>query len=200
MGPLTEKGEGTRERILLAARHAFAERGYDGASLNDVIRSAEITKGGFYFHFPSKADLALAVIDETKLRVQDEILAHVRGETGIERLVGLIEGAFAICDGGDEMEAISRLVDALLRDEQTAGAVQRPWEQWEQVAAELIRQAQAEGDVPAEIDPDASATIAVGTYFGLELMHRDDPARMRELRDPYTEFVLTALRARRQPE
>lgn len=200
MGPLTEKGEGTRERILVAAQHAFAERGYDGASLNEVIRSAEITKGGFYFHFPSKADLALAVIGATKERVQQEILSHVRGETGLERLVGLIEGAFAICDHGDQMEAISRLVDALARDPQTAGSVQYPWEQWEEIAAAMIRQAQDEGDVPADVDAEASATIAVGAYFGLELMHRDDPARMRELRDPYTEFVLTALRARRRPE
>lgn len=200
MGPVTEKGGETRERILLAARHAFAERGYDGASLNDVIRSAGITKGGFYFHFPSKADLALAVIAETKERVQQEILSHVHGGSAIDRLVGLIDGAFAICEGGDEMEAISRLVDALLRDEETAGAVQRPWEEWERIAGGLIREAQAEGDVPLEIDPDAAATVAVGAYFGLELMHRADPARLRELKDTYTDFVLTALRARRRPE
>lgn len=198
MGPVTEKGEETRDRILATARHAFAERGYDGASLNDLIRAAEITKGGFYFHFPSKAALALAVIDDTKASVRERIMSHVTGEHALEQLVGLVKGAFAACDS-DSMEAVSRLCDALARDPEVADQVELPSMTWEDTTRALIERAQAEGDIPEDVDAGTAATLAVAGFFGLELICRDTPERMPALRDPYIEFVLTAVHARRRP-
>jgi len=58
--PATDRGGETRRRILDVAAEAFAERGYAGTSLSEVLKASGVTKGGFYFHFPSKEALALA--------------------------------------------------------------------------------------------------------------------------------------------
>lgn len=46
-----------RERVLDTALKLFRERGFDGVSVSDLMRSAGLTHGGFYNHFASKADL-----------------------------------------------------------------------------------------------------------------------------------------------
>lgn len=46
-----------RARIVETASALFRERGYDGVSVADLMAAAGFTHGGFYKHFPSKADL-----------------------------------------------------------------------------------------------------------------------------------------------
>ncbi len=53
--------EGTRRRIVESALALFAERGYDGTSVQEVADSAGLTKGAFYHHFVSKAHLLAAL-------------------------------------------------------------------------------------------------------------------------------------------
>jgi len=55
--PAEHKQE-TRERILEAADRVIKDRGIDRASVDAVMRSADLTVGGFYAHFASKEELA----------------------------------------------------------------------------------------------------------------------------------------------
>lgn len=48
--------------ILASVRQAFAEKGFDGASMQDLARSAGISVGSFYRYFPSKAAIVEALI------------------------------------------------------------------------------------------------------------------------------------------
>ena len=52
------KGEQTREHILATAEGIILQRGYSGTSIEEVIGAAGITKGGFFYHFDGKNDLA----------------------------------------------------------------------------------------------------------------------------------------------
>lgn len=65
-----------REKILSAAAIAFMERGYSGASIDDIAGAIGVTKGFIYGHYASKADLYFAV-QETALQRID---AAVRRE------------------------------------------------------------------------------------------------------------------------
>jgi AcrR family transcriptional regulator len=53
-----------RERLLDAAVHVFAERGYRAATVEDIASAAGVTKGAVYWSFKSKEDLFFALIDE----------------------------------------------------------------------------------------------------------------------------------------
>ncbi len=46
-----------RQQILHTALKLFAQQGYEETSLQDIIETAGVSKGGFYHHFRSKADL-----------------------------------------------------------------------------------------------------------------------------------------------
>lgn len=53
----------TRQRLLDAAETVFADKGYHGAAVDDIIAASDSSKGGFYFHFPNKEAIFLALID-----------------------------------------------------------------------------------------------------------------------------------------
>ena len=53
-----------RQRILAAARSIFADRGYAGASVQDIVERARVTKPTLYYYFKNKAGLFQAIIDE----------------------------------------------------------------------------------------------------------------------------------------
>src|SRR5579863_7436707 len=53
----------TRARLLDAAERVFAEKGYHGTVVEDIIRASDSSKGGFYFHFPNKQAIFLALLD-----------------------------------------------------------------------------------------------------------------------------------------
>lgn len=47
----------TRRKILAAAARLFGERGFEATSIDDVMQACGLTRGGFYLHFRSKAEL-----------------------------------------------------------------------------------------------------------------------------------------------
>ncbi|MEE8046870.1 MAG: TetR/AcrR family transcriptional regulator [Dehalococcoidia bacterium] len=59
----TKQRAQTRERILEAAEAVFADNGYHDALVDEIGKRTSMSKGGLYFHFPSKEDLFFAVMD-----------------------------------------------------------------------------------------------------------------------------------------
>lgn len=64
---------GTKRALLDSATKLFADHGYAGTSLDEVVAAARVTKGALYHHFPSK----LALFEEVFLRVQDSTTADI---------------------------------------------------------------------------------------------------------------------------
>lgn len=62
--------------ILDAAKHAFAEKGFDGASMQDIARAAGMSAGNFYRYFPSKNAIIEALIarDLSEVRADFEVV------------------------------------------------------------------------------------------------------------------------------
>ncbi len=61
----------TKTRILDAAERVFAEQGYANTSLDHVATAASLTKGAVYWHFASKSDLFLSLLEKN-------VFDHVR--------------------------------------------------------------------------------------------------------------------------
>ena len=56
------KGEATRRRLLDAAQRAILEKGFTATSIDELIEECGLTKGGFFYHFKDKNDLAKALL------------------------------------------------------------------------------------------------------------------------------------------
>jgi AcrR family transcriptional regulator len=67
--------------ILESARLAFAEKGFDGASMQDIARKAGMSVGNFYRYFPSKSAIVEALIEMDMQEMEQDfgaILAHAQ--------------------------------------------------------------------------------------------------------------------------
>jgi AcrR family transcriptional regulator len=62
--PRTRASDATRQKILIAAFEEFHRRGFQAASLDTILGHAGVTKGALYHHFPDKAALGYAVVEE----------------------------------------------------------------------------------------------------------------------------------------
>jgi TetR/AcrR family fatty acid metabolism transcriptional regulator len=76
----TRDKEATRQRLLDAAEQVFAEKGYHGAAVDDIIRASDSSKGGFYFHFPNKQAIFLALVDALTPRLAASIDRAIAAE------------------------------------------------------------------------------------------------------------------------
>lgn len=53
----------TRERILAAAHDAIVAKGFEATSVDEIAAAVEISRAGFFYHFPDKNALARALIE-----------------------------------------------------------------------------------------------------------------------------------------
>lgn len=60
---MAKRGDDRREKILAVAESIILKRGFAATSIDDILQSAHITKGGFFYHFPGKSDLAIALVE-----------------------------------------------------------------------------------------------------------------------------------------
>src|SRR5579883_1431036 len=81
MGVQEQAKEARRRRILEAGVAVFARKGYRDAAVDDIAAASDTSKGGVYFHFPSKQAIFLALLDQMGsllLRKVEEAMARER--------------------------------------------------------------------------------------------------------------------------
>lgn len=82
----SERKAATRARLIEAAGRVYAERGFAGATLDDVAEEAGLTKGAVYGHFGSKDGLLVAVMQEhLAAEIADQVGLFDRDETTWKR-------------------------------------------------------------------------------------------------------------------
>ncbi|MCC6313498.1 MAG: TetR/AcrR family transcriptional regulator [Thermomicrobiales bacterium] len=89
-----------RRQVLDAALEVFARDGYGNAAVDEIARRSDTSKGGLYFHFPSKQALFLALLDEASevllSRVERAMAAEpdplARGDTALREVLHIFGG------------------------------------------------------------------------------------------------------------
>ncbi len=76
---MTEANSSTLERIHAAAQAEFLEKGYQAASLRNIVKTAGVTTGALYGYYDSKEALFAALVDEPYRHVLDTYRAAVFG-------------------------------------------------------------------------------------------------------------------------
>lgn len=89
--PQQDRARETRLKLLETAAVAFAESGYEGTSLSELLRRSQVSRGAFYFHFVSKEDLALATYRVKLEQLIDQTYEEVGAQPdGLTQLVTTI--------------------------------------------------------------------------------------------------------------
>ncbi len=77
----------TRARILEAAVKVFATKGYHDANVDDIVGEAQTSKGAFYFYFPSKQDIFIALSDTFAALLENKLSEAMQSEShGLQQM------------------------------------------------------------------------------------------------------------------
>jgi AcrR family transcriptional regulator len=168
-GPATDRREQSRRAILDAATPFFREHGFAAASLNQIIEASGLTKGGFYFHFPSKQALALAVLADHQQRAVEQVRQEIGGyQHAVDRLFATPLVIARSLEAGDGPAAMRKLSEELARDPDLRDEVCGTIQVWIENAAQQFSAARDEGSVRGDIDPMVFAEVAVGAHIGMQ--------------------------------
>ena len=74
MNKNVERGQATRAHLIDVATRLFAERGYDGTSIEAVLADSGVSRGSLYHHFRGKDALFWAVLEGVAARVGQQLL------------------------------------------------------------------------------------------------------------------------------
>jgi TetR/AcrR family transcriptional regulator len=100
----------TRDKVLLAAIQAFAQGGYAGTSVQEILAATGLSKPTLYYHFGSKQGLFRAILDYAHdLAHERMVVAAARATTCRERLTAI---AAALFDYVETHRDLTRLVFA----------------------------------------------------------------------------------------
>lgn len=92
--------EETRERVFQAALEVFRRDGVDSCRIDDIATLAQVSRGSFYFHFPTKDDVLLELMRITEGDVCDR-LSNVPDDVAIVDFLEHVSVAFSDIWEGD---------------------------------------------------------------------------------------------------
>jgi TetR/AcrR family transcriptional repressor of uid operon len=165
----------TRDRVFNAALREFRRAGVAAAQIEDIVRAADVARGTFYLHFPTKDHVLMELLRRRQTAIADRLRTSrsVAPRTFLRRAVDLmVEDAM----GHDvalwhELFAVIARHATEMRSEASALV---------EVMTGFFAAAQRRGEVRDDVTPfDLTAVFLPGVY-GLLQMKREDP--LAELR------------------
>jgi AcrR family transcriptional regulator len=182
------------EAVLRVAVEVFNERGYDGASMEDLSKRLGIAKSGIYHHVSGKEELLRMALDRALDGLWEAAeRARALEAPAIVRLETLVRDAVAV------LEARLPYVTLLLRVrgntavERAALARRRAFDA---LVASLVEEAEQDGDIRADIDPKLAARLLFGTVNSTVEWYRPTTSAA-SLADAVCAIAFEGLRVRR---
>jgi AcrR family transcriptional regulator len=148
------------ESVLQTAVEVFNERGYDGASMEDLSRRLGIAKSAIYHHVSGKEELLRMALDRA-LDGWAEAAERARelDAPAIERLEMLVRGTVTVLE--TRLPYVTLLLRVRGNTDVERAALERR-RSFDRLVASLVEQAERDGDVRADVDPKVTARLLSG--------------------------------------
>jgi TetR/AcrR family transcriptional repressor of nem operon len=180
--------ERSRTEILNTAFAEIYRHGFQGVSVDDIVRKTSLTKGAFYHHFPTKLDLGYAIVDDilTPLIIErwvaplDQYANPIEGiERQMDRLIGQADPSQLRT--GCPLNNLTQEMAPLDRGFRTR--LQAALTLWIAELAKQLKRGQKAGYVRSDVNTRQAAHFVVMMHEGIFGMLKglDDPAAFRTL-------------------
>jgi AcrR family transcriptional regulator len=191
------------EDVLRAAVEVFNERGYDGASMEDLSKRLGIAKSGIYHHVTGKEELLRMALDRALDGLWEAAAqASALDAPAVVRLEALVRGAVAVLVARLPYVTLLLRVRGNTEVERAALARRRSFDA---LVAGLVADAERDGDIRADIDPRLTARLLFGTVNSIVEWYRppggdtspDASAAAASVADAVCAIAFDGLRVRR---
>lgn len=171
----------TRERILDAAHRSILARGFAATSVDHILEGAGISRGTFFYHFPTKEEMARTLIRryaEEDLGIAREFLSRAEEMVRDPLQQVLVMTGFYI----ELMESFheedpgclfaSYLYEADLFDQEIMAVISQGFAAWRALVGGKLREAMELHETKIPVDPDSLADLGFGNFQGAFILSR----------------------------
>ncbi len=165
---MQQRSLATRTKLLDAALICFAADGYNAATVDAICSQAEVSKGAFYHHFPTKHGIFLALLHGW-LKTVDGGLAASQQDTvpeTLRRMISMLPTIFIAAD--DHIVMFLEFWLRANRDQEIWSATIAPYRRYTAFFADLVEQGIAEGSF-APVDAQVVARMMMSMTIGFLL-------------------------------
>ncbi len=194
----------SKQLIKECALELFNSRGYEGASIRDITKGANLSASTFYSHYPSKEELYFDLIDECfemLKAVGEEYLKSENQDSPEERLFNLVRVRMEFFF--NHRSQYSFLVrNAFFPPESIQERTQQRVYDWEEYFYNMVSQVIEDGKAAGRINATPTDAIARSILrfiagLGMQIItHRETPevsdARLKEAWEIYMAGILTS--------
>ncbi len=191
------KAEQTRLGLMAATAAEIYRKGYQGASLTDILKRAHATKGALYHHFRCKRALALAAMDHFLHTDLDELwlepFRHTNDPlTTLRELISFMHTSGALDDGlkhGCPMVNLNEEMSG--KDEGFRKLLSTIAREWRGAMADALRRGQKVGNVRTDIDPEGLAMLFFAVRHGVlsQAKTEKDNAMLGKCADAFFDYL-----------
>lgn len=171
----------TRTRVLLAASEMFAEQGYVNASLDKVASRAGMSKGAVYWHFSSKQDLFLAILEQNLSKdfrmLSSQIESVLTAENQLSAINEWLEMIFACIESGSFMLFLEFVLSS--REPEVREKLQELYSNTLDAIGNILKELQEKGHLAQDIDPHAIGLMIDSLVKGMMIERLIDPKRLQ---------------------
>lgn len=169
-------GDGSREaEILRAAARIFQQKGYAATTILDIANAVGLLKGSLYHYISSKEELLFRVIHETHRSSLESTKMKLIGRTAIDGIKTFVMESVMFVAEHPEQAATFYSEYRHLTGEHLSTIVALRSEN-ENILETLLRRAQEDGAVRADIDPKLMTLHILATITSLHNWYRSDGA------------------------
>lgn len=172
-----------RQQILEAAMECFIRNGYAHTRVDDIAREAGLSKGGVYFHFPSKRDIFDALQEIEVERTMNAVMEAYNSEAPAVMKLQQLAWRLVVEFGNSESHRKFLIVlgEMGIRSPEVRERIVASHEAYLQVMTEQIRAGIEAGEI-REMNPDMAALVLKLLVDGIEqafaLGYRIDPEKL----------------------
>ncbi|PSB12106.1 TetR family transcriptional regulator [Pleurocapsa sp. CCALA 161] len=179
-----------RQELICVGSNLIAQRGFNAASINEILSKAGVPKGSFYYYFASKEEFGLAIIDDFASKCQKQLESCLENEqfSPLTRLRNYFELKIIDLKSGDCIDGclIGNLAQELsAQNELFRDRLQQIFTSWEQSFAQCLDAAQAKGELDIHDHSGLLAKFILSSWEGAILQ-----AKVERSIVPVETFVL----------
>jgi TetR/AcrR family transcriptional repressor of nem operon len=169
------KGTESRKRIIEKAAPLFNRKGFEGCSMQEIVKAVGLEKGSLYGHFPTKEALAVAAFDyawnetsaarmakvNTVKHAIEKLKIHVHNVVSLPSFPGGCPLLNTITDNDDGDPALKKMARGALK-------------QWRSYLQSIVKEGQERKEIRSEIDPEEVASLIISLLEGAMALDRVD--------------------------
>jgi TetR/AcrR family transcriptional repressor of uid operon len=163
-----------RAEILDAAQRCFARNGFHQASMHDICAEAGMSAGNLYRYFPSKEAIIAGICERNRGEAAESFTAVSNASNFFDGLAGLARHHL-VEKSNDEVGLCAEIMAESRRNPQIAKMFQGIEHDIRGRLADMLQRAVDAGEIRADIDTDAAASLLMTLGDGISWRRAVDP-------------------------